>query len=171
MNSLNDQRPHDTTSYSHVFCEPRQPAGPLSEVQQQDLDYKAVCEAADKSEFESLNNERFATNEVQIAEEENRGKEAEVIARYYGLPPEPSAGTTIAVVIDGQRKTRRFDPKRAAADVYSWVAGQTINADDGKLFIVEFELAVPGKGPIDPERTLYEQGIDGRVMVQVHEVD
>jgi hypothetical protein len=38
-------------------------------------------------------------NEAQIVEEENRGKEAEVIARYYVLLPEPSVGATIAVVI------------------------------------------------------------------------
>jgi hypothetical protein len=182
MNSLDDQLPKSTppqreatscqsSSYSYVFHEPRSPTGPLSEIQQQDLEYKAVCEAADQKDFDSRNQEWFSANETQIAEEESRGKEAEAIARYYGLPPEPSAGTTIAVVMDGQRKMRKFDPKRPAADVYSWVAGQTINADDGKLFIGEFELAVPGKGVIDPELTLDEQGIGGRVMVQIHEVD
>jgi hypothetical protein len=62
---------------------------------------------------------------------------------YDSLPTEPTEGTTIATFVGGERYIRRFDPKARAADVYAWVAGQTIDFDDNQLFFDEFELRMP----------------------------
>jgi hypothetical protein len=65
---------------------------------------------------------------------------------------------------------RKFDPRRSGADVYSWVAGQAIHNDDGKLYFDDFEIVIPGRGVVDPEKTLEEQGLKGRVMIQISEL-
>jgi len=187
MNSLEDEFPKNnqhseeptscqssvsssSSSYSYAFHNQQKPTGPMSEVQQQDCEYRAVCEAVDQQNFDIRNQEWLEANAAQVAEEEKQKKEAEVISRYYGLPPEPNSGITIAVIINGERCIRKFNPKMCASDVYSWVAGQTINCDDEKLFLDEFELIIPGKGVLDPELTLEEQELKGRIMLQIHDL-
>jgi hypothetical protein len=135
--------------------------------EEQDHEYKAACEDAEQQTFESRNQDIFVANEAAIAQEQQEERDGAVIGRYYSLPAEPATGTTIAAVVNGERCIRKFDPDRPAADVYSWVAGQTIHSDEGKLYFDEFELAMAGKGPVDPERTLKDQGMTGRVMLQV----
>jgi hypothetical protein len=134
---------------------------------EQDHEYQTACEDAEQDTFNTRNQETFNANEAIIAQELQQEREGAVIGRYYSLPPEPPTGTTIAVFLNGERCIRKFDPQRPAADVYSWVAGQTIHCDEGKLYFDEFELSIAGKDVVDPNRTLEDQGLTGRIMLQV----
>jgi hypothetical protein len=134
---------------------------------EQDQEYRTACDDAQQQTFDVRNQEIYTANEELIAEELQQEREGAVIGRYYSLPIEPATGTTIAVVVNGERCIRKFDPQRLAADVYSWVAGQTIHCDEGKLYFDEFELAMAGKGVVDPEKTLEEQGMTGRILLQI----
>jgi hypothetical protein len=134
---------------------------------EQDQEYRMACDNAEQQTFDVRNQEIYTANETLIAEESQQEREGEVVGRYYSLPREPAAGTTVAVIVNGERCIRKFDPQRLAADVYSWVAGQTIHCNDGKLYFDEFELAMAGKGVVDPEKTLEEQGMTGRIMLQI----
>jgi hypothetical protein len=133
---------------------------------EQDREYRTACEEAEQQTFDMRNQEIFNANETVIAKEQQQERNGAVIGRYYSLPPEPATGTTIAVVVNGERCIRKFDPRRLAADVYSWVAGQTIHCDEGKLYFDEFELAMAGKGIVDTDRTLEDQGMSGRILLQ-----
>jgi hypothetical protein len=135
--------------------------------EEQDREYRTACDDADQQTFDTRNQELFHANEAVIAEELQQERDGEVIGRYYSLPPEPMTGSTIGVMVNGERCVRKFDPQCLAADVYSWVAGQTIHCDEGKLYFDEFELAMVGKGVVDPNQTLAEQGMSGRIMLQV----
>jgi hypothetical protein len=134
---------------------------------EQDHEYQMACEDAEQDTFNTRNQEIFNANEAIISQELQQERESAVIGRYYSLPPEPPIGTTIAIVLNGERYIRKFDPQRSAADVYSWVAGQTIHCDEGKLYFDEFELAIAGKDVVDPNRTLEDQGLTGRIMLQI----
>jgi hypothetical protein len=138
--------------------------------EEQDSEYRTLCENVEQQRFDTRNQEVFNANEAVIAEELQQEREGEVIGRFYSLPPEPATGTTIAVVVNGVRCIRKFDPQRLAADVYSWVAGQTIHSDEDKLYFDEFELVMPGKGVVDPDRTLEEQKMSGRIILQIDQL-
>jgi hypothetical protein len=176
MNSLEDQDQHSANSNSSISEQsPQAPvAPPYSDFhrlrEEQDRDFRAACEEAQQQTFDARNQEIFNANEAIIAEENQQERDGEVIARYYSLPSEPTSGTTIAVVVNGERCVRKFNSHCPAADVYSWVAGQTIHTDENKLYFDEFELVIPGRGVLDPERTLEEQGMTGRMMVHVHQL-
>ena len=111
----------------------------------------------------------YEENQQQIEKEEIEQKIGEVVSKYYSLKPEPKTGTTIAVNLNNQRIMRKFDPNSKGEDIYAWVAGQTIDEedDDDKLFMDNFELQVNGIGIVSHEKTLLEQGIKGRVMMNV----
>jgi hypothetical protein len=45
------------------------------------------------------------------------------------MPPEPEQGTTVAFILNGKRKTRKFGLHEPGESVYVWVAGEHISAD------------------------------------------
>jgi hypothetical protein len=162
--SLEDQRRRAAPAHDSA----RADAGAVRAAQ--DREYREAYDDAQQQDFDARNAAIYQTNAALIAEERQQERECEVVRRYYSLPAEPARGTTIAVHVNGERCVRRFDPARRAADVYSWVAGQTIHSDEGKLYFDEFEVLVAGGGVVDPEKTLDEQGLRGRVMLQIAEV-
>jgi hypothetical protein len=185
MNSLEDQCPSSnqtsreatsgqSASYSHVLHPQHQSTTLKTEAQElraeQNREYREACEEVERRTFDAHNQDWMKANAAQLESEQREEKEAEVISKYYGLPAEPAEGTTIATFVRGKRYIRKFDPKAHAADVYAWVAGQTIDAGSEKLFFDEFELRIAGGGVIDADLALDKQGLKGRVMVQVHEI-
>ncbi|KAH0792262.1 hypothetical protein GPJ56_003788 [Histomonas meleagridis] len=135
-------------------------------INEQNNEYRDACEQAFQTEMEQNHNKHFEENEAIIREEEQNQREAEVIGRYYGLKPEPQTGIAIAVNIFGQRYIRKFNSCDLAKDIYSWVAGQTIN-EDQKLYFDMFNLRKPNGQVLDPEMTLEEQGIKRSTMLQI----
>ena len=182
MNSLQDQfnayqrdRSERRSAPSQDPCaEPvREDSTPASShrdiIIDQDRAYQDACEEHDRRTREAESQHHFEENEKEIAEQEQQSKEAEVMRLYYGLPPEPQTGTTVAVMSNGERLVRKFSSDEKAGDIYIWIAGQSVLADaEEKLFLDEFELRMPGGIVVDPNQTLEQQGLEGRVMVQVH---
>ena len=164
---------HPSSSYSYVYKE-----NPTSQriaqnddqrvFDEQTMEYQKCCEEAFQKDMEKNLAEHYENNQQQIEREEKERKFGEVVSKYYSLKPEPPTGTTIAAFIHNERLMRKFDPNSLGQDVYTWVAGQTIDdPDDDKLFFDNFQLQIAGFGILNPEQTLAEQGIKGRVMVNV----
>jgi hypothetical protein len=185
MNSLEDQYPSSnqtsreaisgqSASCTHTLHPQQQNTTPKTKAQElraeQNREYQEACKEAERRTFDARNQDWVKANAAQLESEQRKEKEAEVISRYYGLPAEPAEGTTIATFVRGERCVRKFDPKARAADVYAWVAGQTIDSASEKLFFDEFELRIAGGRVVDADLALDEQGIKGRIMVQVHEI-
>lgn len=163
-----------SSSYSHVFKQTKKNERiPQNEAQrlldEQNRDYHKCVEEAFQREMEENLAKHYEENQQQIEKEEQEQRIGEVVSKYYSLKPEPAQGTTIAVMINGQRYIRKFDPNSKAEDVYAWAAGQTIDEEDEdeKLYFYNFELQAPGIGVISPDETLAEQGVKGRVMLNV----
>ncbi|KAH0787774.1 hypothetical protein GPJ56_008297 [Histomonas meleagridis] len=135
-------------------------------IHDQNCEYRDACDQAFQTEMENNHNRHYEENEAIIREEEHNQREAEVIGRYYGLKPEPESGIAIAVNLFGQRIIRKFDPNELAKDIYSWVAGQTIN-EEQKLYFDMFNLRLPNGQVLNPDMTIGEQGIRGRTMLQI----
>jgi hypothetical protein len=184
MNSLNENyhhsnlnpaaNPHDAgSSYAHVYKPASKPDESRLTVNQriireQNREYVEACDAAAQANWDARNEAHFQENESMIAAAEQQEREGEVLCRYYALGSEPTTGTTIAVQINGQRVMRRFAGDELCRNVYTWVAGQTIHDDADRLFFDNFDLRAPGIGVLDPEQTLEEQGLSGRVMLHVN---
>ena len=162
-----------SSSYSYVFKPHKEGPAPTTEAQQivrdQDDEYRAACEEATRNEIHANSDLHFQENEAMIAEEEKNNKEGEVMRLYYQLPPEPAAGTTIATMLNGERLMRKFGLDEMAGDIYAWIAGENNLLDTpDKLYVDNFELRLPGGVVIDPNQTLAQQGLKGRIMVQVN---
>lgn len=163
--------PH-SSSYSHVF-KPTKERTPSTEDQrifdEQTQNYYQCQEEAFRKEMNENLEKHFEENQQQIELEEKERKASEVVSKYYSLKPEPKSGVTFAVMIQNQRYIRKFDPETMGRDIYTWVAGQTIDEDDEdeKLYFDEFELQIPGIGIIAEDQTIAEQGIKGRVMMNI----
>ena len=163
-----------SSTYSHVFNPTqRNERVPQNEHQrlfdEQNRKYRECLEEAAQREMEQNFANHYEENQKQIEREEQEQKIGEVVSKYYSLKPEPKVGTTVAVTLNNQRIIRKFDPNSKGEDVYAWVAGQTIDEEDEdkRLYFYNFELHIPGVGILSPEETLAEQGIKGRVMMNV----
>ncbi|OHT17311.1 hypothetical protein TRFO_12449 [Tritrichomonas foetus] len=164
---------HSSSSYSYVYKEnPKNARVPMNEDQrlfdEQTMEYNKCCEEAFQKEMENNLSKHYEENQQQIEQEEYNRKVGEVVSKYYSLKPEPQNGTTVAIFMHNERLMRKFDPNDLGESVYAWVAGQTIDdPDDEKLFFDNFQLQVPGHGNLLPHQTLADQGIKGRVMMNI----
>lgn len=172
----NDQKDTEISSstYSHVYKpNVKNERVPQTEDQrlfdEQTKEYHRCVEEAFQKEMEENLSKHYEQNQQQIEKEELDRRIGEVVSKYYSLKPEPKTGTTVAVNINNQRYIRKFDPNSKGEDVYAWAAGQTIDEEDEeeKLFLDNFELQIPGIGVLSHEKTLAEQGIKGRVMMNI----
>lgn len=171
---LEPEPEYPSSSYSHVFKPTKKNERiPQNESQrlldEQNRDYNRCVEEAFQREMEENLAKHYEENQQQIEREEQEQRLGEVVSKYYSLKPEPATGTTIAVMLNNQRYIRKFDPDSKGEDVYAWVAGQTIDEEDEdeRLYFYNFELQAPGIGIISPDETLAEQGVRGRVMMNV----
>jgi hypothetical protein len=103
------------------------------------------------------------------AEDEKRRRNeklAEFTRLVSALPPEPEAGTTIAVVMpDGKRIMRKFEPTEMGMSVYVWTASRIVNEGAAPTFpeALDIKMAI---GPVLAlERPLNEQGFTGRIQM------
>lgn len=169
-----NQETASSSTYSHVYK--KSPSNErIAQTAEQRLfdeqttEFQRMEEEAFKKEMEENISKHFEENEKEIEREEIERKIGEVVSKYYSLKPEPQTGVTVAVNMSNQRIIRKFDPNSKGEDVYAWVAIQTIDEEDDedKLFFDNFELHVNGIGVVSPEKTLAEQGIKGRVMMNI----
>ena len=169
QHTFTDQSNNSDTSYSHVYkhdfgCQPT--SEHVQTVYDQDAEYREALEKETLRQIEEDAAEHFEQNEAQIQEE----RLAEVVGQYYSLPKEPEKGTTIAVLLNGKRIMRKFDPNEKGQHVYVWVAGQTMHDDDNddKLYLDNFNLVIPPFGnELKHDQTLKEQGLTSRHMLQI----
>ena len=85
------------------------------------------------------------------------------------LPPEPETGIIIAVVLPNQKRiTRKFDPKELGMDVFTWVSSDDSIIND-ETYVVGYDLQSAFLPNLDPEKSLSEQGIKGRVLFRVQQ--
>lgn len=96
-------------------------------------------------------------------------KFSEVIENAKNIPPEPektaSGAISIAVSLpNGNRIIRNFYKNESAQDVFFWAAEKIMNLENPPV-IKEFELKMPTGGSLDNQKTLEEQGIAGRTML------
>lgn len=160
------------SSYSYSYVQPKN-VGYQTENQRilsdQDREYNEACEKAFSEEMNNRQDEYYEANNYLIQEEMKREREAAVLGKYYGLPEEPKQGVTIAVMMNGKRLIRKFNPDEYGIDVYAWVAGQTIDEEpDSRLYFDNFELGIGGGHIIDMNQTLQEQGVTGRVLININ---
>jgi hypothetical protein len=164
---------HACSSYSPAYKEASRPnESPLTAnqriIREQNREYAQACDAAAEANWNARNEAHFRETESAIKAAELEDREREVVSRYSRLGAEPETGTTIAVQVNGQRRVRRFAFNELCRNVYTWVAGQTIHNETDRLLFDDFELRAPGIGVLDPEQSLAEQGLIGRVMIHVN---
>lgn len=135
-------------------------------IKDQDEEYMNATNEAYKTELEDNFSKHYEENQKIIEQENQNQREAELIGRYYGLKEEPATGVTIAIMLNGKRYIRKFNPTDLAKDIYSWIAGQTINEDD-KLYLDMFQLKKATGEVIDPNLSLQDQNLKGRIMLQI----
>jgi hypothetical protein len=83
------------------------------------------------------------------------------------IGPEPADGVLIVVVFPPKdRVSRRFLPSQPGEHVYAWIENEDFMWRDNNL--IKFTLKT-GPAELDREKTLGEQGISGRCMLQVFE--
>lgn len=139
----------------------------------QNAEYAEACAQANIEDVEEEGRKHYEVNAAIIEEEERHAREADVIGRYYRLTPEPTTGVTIAAIVKGERLTRRFGTTEQAINIYSWVAGEnnmSAECDTDLLHFGEFELRRPAGAVINPDQTLEEQSLTGRVLLDIHEL-
>ena len=83
------------------------------------------------------------------------------------LPPEPKTGITIAVVLPNQKRIiRKFGPDELAQNIFTWASTEeSLIKDD--IYPKDFDLICPFSPPLDPAKTLSEQGIKRSVLFNV----
>lgn len=96
-------------------------------------------------------------------------KFSEVIENAKNIPPEPeksaNGAITIAITLpNGNRIMRNFLKTESAQDVIFWCAEKIMNLESPPV-IKEFELKMPTGGSLNNTKTLEEQGITGRTML------
>ena len=94
---------------------------------------------------------------------------SEIIENAKNLPPEPEKSANGAVLIaislpNGSRIIRNFLKSESAQDVFYWAAEKIMNLEDPPK-IREFDLKMPTGGSLDNKKSLEEQGITGRTML------
>lgn len=134
----------------------------------QDDEYVRAMEIQRLKDQEEERQRRKEEEDQREQEEQQINREDEVRVKFQALPPEPAAGTTVAVMMPNRaRIMRKFDPQSKGELLYVWVAGQTIGTDD-KLFLDSFNLKNSVGGTvIAKNEPIDEQGLSGRVMLVI----
>lgn len=170
MNSLNENyanAPGSSTAADSANSADNANTGSSADiVDEQNAEYANARNEAYQTELENSFAKHFEENERIIEQEREQQREAELVGRYYGLKQEPATGVTVGIMLRGKRFVRRFDPAELAADVYSWIAGQTIHEDE-RLYLDMFQLKKATGEVVDPDATLQDQNIKGRIMLQI----
>ena len=133
----------------------------------QDAEYQRALEEAQRRETERRNQEiedqraRMEEQEAQKREEDQRATMKEIALTM----PEPEQGSLIAFTMpNGERIRRRFEPDTMGEFVWLFVAGQPQMQAGDKT--ADFVLKWAG-GQLDRNKTLAEQKIGDRMMLQV----
>ena len=136
----------------------------------QDYEYMQILEEQERLEREKERKEeeerRREKEEKAKAKKSEMSNQALLDEAYSKLPPEPSAGVTIAVMLFNKRIMRKFLPQEPGIDVYAWIAKES----NGKLFLNNFEIAPVGGQKVEKEQTLEEQNIKGRTMLMITDI-
>jgi hypothetical protein len=86
---------------------------------------------------------------------------------FEAIGEEPAGGVAIQVRFPPDKSTsRRFPPDAPGHHVYAWIENQDFMWRNGGL--IRFRL-MGGVSELDPERTLEQQGIRGRTMLNAVE--
>ncbi|KAH0789306.1 surface protein [Histomonas meleagridis] len=139
---------------------------------EQDREYELAMEQAKRREqedavklLEEESNKEFQA-EIQRAEKDSIDEiYAQLVNAAKELPDAPNGIAICLKMPSGARVTRKFDAK-CAGQLHTFVKGQEEMFDEEKRPL-EFTINLPQGGEIIAEKTLEEQGITRRVMLNV----
>lgn len=143
---------------------PQAPARParqrrvLTDEQQRMLDEHVALQREQDAEYQQVLAEARAKESEEDPVEVRR---REIQEKAALLPPEPADGLTLAVMTPDQKRImRKFGKDEKGENVKVWVASSVDIVQD-------FELRQPGGAPLEDDKTLDEQGIKGRTLLNV----
>lgn len=101
-----------------------------------------------------------------LQKEELMKKREKILVQAAELPPEPENGVTIAVVLPSRkRNTRKFANDTIGQVVINWIAADVELIGEGDP--IHFEIRQPTGQLLEADKTLEEQQIQGRVILNV----
>ena len=114
-----------------------------------------------KEEKEKELKQQRAVKQKQLIEE-----------KFKKLPEEPTeGGIIIAVVLPNQERiVRKFSESELGENVYIWISNNKCLFHDN-LYPIPFELIRPFSDPLRKDVSLAEQGLKGRVLLNVNELE
>ena len=133
----------------------------------QDAEYRRALEEAQRREIERVNKAReddLAMREQEDAQKRERD-ERDTMKEIAMAMPEPAEGSLLAFTMpNGERIRRRFEPDTMGEFVWLFIAGQPQMQTGEKTAAFVLKWA---RGQLDRNKTLAEQDIGDRVMLQV----